>query len=383
MPQGRHAMDGSRFDALARTVGRLTTRRGSFRLVSGAVVALGTGARFLGAGAKRRDCRLVDEPCGKDAGKPGRCCTGAVCAEGPFGGAVCVCPEPLQICNGLCVDRGADPRGCGPNCEVCAAESDCCSGECCKDGQRCCDGKCTDLTADNANCGGCGQTCPDGTTCCDSRCRAFADDPRHCGGCGKQCGAHAVCANSQCVCRKGYADCGDGVCRFLQNDPRNCGRCGRACGRGQRCSRGRCKCAPGFPTACLPGDVFRCGIAEDRPCAGPEECCGGHCLFYGGEDRCRPCLGAFCRDHADCCGGVSCLESPGPPAAGRFCGGCRGRREPCISGEQCCSTECTPDRLGSTCLSSGGGRCRSDLDCRDCFVNGNCDGACAGGRCRS
>lgn len=372
-------MDGSRFDALARRLGRFATRRGAVRLLSGAVIGLGSHSDH--ARARKRDCGLVGEPCGNGVGKPGRYCAGAVCAEGQLGGGTCACPEGLRECRGFCVDANTNRQACGPNCEVCPDEADCCNGVCCKDGQRCCEGKCTDLTADNDHCGGCGQACSEGLTCCDSRCRTFDSDPRHCGACGKRCGPHAVCANGQCVCRKGYGDCGDGACRSLLNDPRNCGACGRDCGPRRRCVRGRCKCAVGFPTSCLPGEN-QCGRAEDRPCASDAECCQGACVEFGGRRRCRRCLGIPCDQDAECCGGLACFQSPGPPEFAQFCGGCRGRRVACAVNEQCCSSECTLDERGSTCLSNRDGRCLSDLDCRDCFVNGNCEGACVGLRCR-
>jgi hypothetical protein len=379
---GARIMDESRFDALARHVGRLTTRRATLRRLSGAILALGLVSRVDPAVA-RKDCRLVGEPCGTGPGNPGRCCRGAVCTEGQLGGGTCVCPEHLQACRGSCVDSASNREACGPNCEICPDDADCCEGACCREGQRCCDGKCTDLTSDNDHCGGCGQFCPQGLTCCDARCRAFADDPRHCGGCGKACGENETCVNSACVCRPGYADCGDGICRSLRGDPRNCGRCDRACGFGQACRGGRCKCTGPYARTCAPREPFRCGLPEDRLCAGEQECCQGACIEYGGARRCRPCLGASCLDDVDCCGNLRCNQSPGPAEFAKFCGGCRGRRETCSVNEQCCSSACTPDTQGSTCLSSGGGRCQSDFDCRDCFVNGNCEGACTGGRCRA
>ena len=281
-------MDGSRFDALARWVGRLTTRRGALRHLSGAIVSLALGSRPGLTEARKRNCRLVGEPCGKGAGKPGRCCAGAVCNEDQVGGGTCVCPQNLQECYGLCVDSASNPLACGIDCVVCADDTDCCNGICCKAGGRCCGGSCTDLTADNGNCGGCGQECPKGLTCCDSRCRLFDDDPRHCGGCNRRCGANQVCVNGRCVCRKGYGDCGDGVCRFLENDPRNCGACGRDCGPRRRCVRGRCKCAAGFPTSCPPGANYPCGLAEDRPCTFSEECCRYTCVAYGGRAAAAP-----------------------------------------------------------------------------------------------
>lgn len=375
-------MDGSRFDALARQIGRLATRRGAVRWLSATVVALGLRPLPEQAEGRKRDCRLVGEACGTGAGKPGRCCHGAVCNEDQIGGGICSCPHNLQECSGLCVDIASNPLACGIDCVVCAADTDCCNGICCKAGGRCCGGSCTDLSADNGNCGGCGQECPAGLTCCDSRCRAFDDDPRHCGACNTRCPDRRICSNGQCVCQPGYRDCGDGICRNLKTDPLHCGVCGRVCGPNQVCRGGRCRCTPAFSATCAPSEPGRCGRLENRPCERSDECCGGNCITYGGQLRCWPCRGFPCTDDRQCCQNLTCEQSPGPAEFALFCGGCRGRHQTCSVNEQCCTTECTPDSPGSTCLSNRDGRCLSDFDCRDCFVNGNCAGACAGGRCR-
>jgi hypothetical protein len=322
---------------------------------------------------------LVGEPCGK--GAKNRCCTGANCNEDQPGGGICSCPPGRTDCRGFCVDVTSDPSACGKNCAVCPDDTDCCNSVCCKEGQRCCGGACTDLTSDNTNCGGCTQECPPDLTCCDSRCRILETD-RHCGACHNACPNDRTCQGGQCVCRPGYRDCGDGVCRNLKTDPQNCGACGRSCGSNQICRNGRCRCAA-RRVSCAPLEPNRCGRQDDSPCLGNDDCCGGTCVQYGGRLRCRPCLGVPCTEDRQCCQNLTCDQSTGPAEAVRFCGGCRGRRQSCSANEHCCSSDCTPDSPGSTCLSNRDGRCLDDLDCRDCFLNGNCTAVCVGGRCRA
>jgi hypothetical protein len=373
-------VEDRRFDELARSVGVSRTRRGVLRAAFGAMLGGGL-ATIVNQVTARKRCRLVGQHCGK--GKKGHCCAGATCHKGEVGGNICSCPQNLTNCRGHCVDSNSNPNACGAECAICPDDTDCCNGVCCKEGQRCCGGACTDLTADNANCGGCTQECPENLTCCDSRCRTFTEDPRHCGTCGHQCNAAQICANGQCICPQGLRDCGDGFCRDLETDLQNCGTCERACGGLHlTCEQGECRCAAHFRVSCFPLETDRCGRAGDQICNREDECCGGNCVLYGGRRRCRPCLGVPCTEDRQCCQRLSCLLSSGPNDLARFCGGCRGRRQTCTANGQCCSSDCTPDSPGSTCLSNRGGRCDSRYDCRECFLNGNCLDACVDGRCR-
>jgi hypothetical protein len=379
-------MDDRRFDNVARLVGSSATRRSAARLI--ASILFGAGHGLEANHALARKCRLVGQPCGKSkSGGKGkrkkrntRCCAGATCNDGEVGGNVCTCLPNLANCHGHCVDINSDPNGCGQNCAVCPEETDCCNGVCCKEGQRCCGGECRDLTSDNANCGGCTQECPADLTCCDSRCRVITDDPRHCGACGHQCGARQICIFGLCVCEQNLRDC-DGTCRDLEIDAQNCGACGHACGLHQQCQGGQCRCAAHFSASCEPLEPGRCGRGGDQICNSADECCGGNCVLYGGRRRCRPCQGVPCTEDRQCCDGLTCDQGPGPDGS-RFCGGCRGRRQTCTANDQCCSSDCTADSPGSTCLSNRGGRCHTRYDCRECFLNGNCLGACVEGRCR-
>jgi hypothetical protein len=375
-------MDATRFDQLTRTISRVVTRRRVGRVLGSAVLALGLGPSNQRAVA--RVCRSVGERCGK--GVKGRCCPGASCRKGRKGRGRCVCRDGLTACGGHCFEGPNDPRGCGPKCTVCPEDTDCCNGACCPAGQRCCGGVCKDLTADNANCGGCTQECPAELTCCDSRCRDLPIDTRHCGRCNTPCPTGETCVNGQCACRAPNANCGDGVCRDLQRDAANCGACGARCGLNQVCQGGQCTCRAGYRT-CGPVFSTTCGLPDDALCERDEECCAtaaGSCEVRGGVGRCQPCRGRGCGGPAydfQCCGGLTC-EAVHPDRT-YHCGGCVGRWGYCDNDGDCCVTECTGGGGDiKECLSSAGGPCVANDDCRTCFRGGNCVNACVDGRCR-
>lgn len=212
-------------------------------------------------------------------------------------------------------------------------------GSSCPAGQAMCGGSCIDVTADPANCGGCGIQCGSGQGCADGACFCFnglaacgpscvdlATDGANCGACGAGCGA-LFCAGSQCVdmCPAGTTDCG-GSCVDLQSNLANCGGCGSPCGAGEVCSGGVCSCAAGFQV-CGGGCVdtqtssAHCGMC-DNPCGAQSTCAGGSCQCGGGTMDC----GSGCVDTS------SSLE---------HCGGCN---SPCNAGEGC---------VGGTCVSCG------------------------------
>jgi hypothetical protein len=145
-------VDDRRFDELVRSFVRRKTRRSMLQLLA---AALGVGFGMQRHPTIARSCHFVGESCSQDA--KNRCCTGAICNEDQPGGGICSCPQTLTNCRGFCVDVRTNPLACGPLCQVCPDDTDCCNGVCCPAGQRCCGGTCIDLTADNDNCGGCTQ----------------------------------------------------------------------------------------------------------------------------------------------------------------------------------------------------------------------------------
>jgi hypothetical protein len=140
------------------------------------------------------------------------------------------------------------------------------------------------------------------------------------------------------------------VCRKRRCRP---ARNGTPCGRGD-CRNGTCRCRP-----------------EGGACAteGSDVCCSQACDFLVDGGTCSPCAGRGCTESADCCGGLTCV--------GSSCGGCRDRASACTTAANCCFSNCT----GGACLSAVGGRCRRDVDCRACYVGGQCAGTCSGGVC--
>ncbi|KAI9858785.1 MAG: hypothetical protein M1813_007252 [Trichoglossum hirsutum] len=78
-----------------------------------------------------------------------------------------------------------------------SATDDRCECKCNVEGMTLCDDKCVDLTADEKNCGSCGNICP----------------------------LTLSCINSACDCKDGFSLCED-TCMELSSDPQNCGICG-------------------------------------------------------------------------------------------------------------------------------------------------------------
>jgi serine/threonine protein kinase len=136
------------------------------------------------------------------------------------------------------------------------------------------DGCETNVAADVAHCGSCGQACPTtqgAAACTQGRCAIstcptatvgdcngdisdgcevdLKTDPAHCGACQKACGSEGAkkvaCEESQCklTCKAGRGDCdqapANGCETDLLSDAKNCGRCGFACADGA-CGEGLC-----------------------------------------------------------------------------------------------------------------------------------------------
>lgn len=202
---------------------------------------------------------------------------------------------------------------------TCQSDSDC------SDGKACCAGACTDVSADTANCGACGNACSTahgtatcsagtcGITCdathgnCDNDAKNgcevdLSTDRKHCGSCGTVCAADnadGACNAGVCTtgaCNDGYSDCDgqkDNGCEIQTwTDEANCGVCGRACSLENAepvCAVGVCQvasCNDGFDNcndnpsdgceANVRNDPLHCGDCATE-CAMGEGCFGGHC----------------------------------------------------------------------------------------------------------
>jgi hypothetical protein len=224
------------------------------------------------------DPRVTPAHCGVCGNAcPARPNARATCASGACG---FTCETGFADCdgdasNGCEVDTRSSLPHCGRcanRCTVSGGTPACINGACavatCGQGFADCDGDpgngCeTDLRANPANCGACGNLCPTRGNAipacvlgrCESTCRPgfgecdgnevngcesnLATSTSHCGGCGRACAtpnAAPVCAASSCSvgsCNAGFADCDGQVsngCEVpLTSSVANCGACNRAC----------------------------------------------------------------------------------------------------------------------------------------------------------
>lgn len=122
-----------------------------------------------------------------------------------------------------------------------------------------CAGICTDVSANVAHCGSCGNACASGEACasgtcalectagmaaCSGACVDTSTDPAHCGGCGVACLAGEMCLGGTCtlVCPPGQTPC-SGACVDLSSNSAHCGTCGRTCAPTESCMSGVCAAA--------------------------------------------------------------------------------------------------------------------------------------------
>ncbi|MDQ3412674.1 MAG: hypothetical protein M3509_11225 [Chloroflexota bacterium] len=126
---------------------------------------------------------------------------------------------------------------------------------------------------------------------------------------------------------------------------------------------------------CRAAGAARAGRCEPErsPCTGFEGCCSRSCDFRADGGTCSPCRGQGCASSNDCCGGETCQNN--------YCGGCRDRAVTCSGPSDCCFSDCDFHSGTRVCLSNFGGRCKRDVDCGNCYLRGNCDGACFNGQC--
>jgi hypothetical protein len=436
-------MDGTRFDALARTLAATGSRRNVVRAMIAAAAA-----SLLGA-AKTEAWRQAGGPCNAD----GSCPLGQHCVVG-----VCECDSGLTICNGRCVNLQTDPANCGACGQHCQPGAPCAGGECACDHALCGDNCCpvpwfcdpVDHTC-TANCEDgrrpCGifmdnqpLCCPPGEACLDPyalRCGKCPSDTVVCsphdsffhrkndcchGTCcnevccetGKLCCGNVSCCDptrgfachgGACGCKEGYSPCDEySYCADFQTDPDNCGACHHACPDGDACVQGRCcpakrachdRCCPLLQECChdetckLQGTCCpperECGA---DCCLGGEQCCHGSCIPKGQE--------CVCPEARDCSGaGLGCC-APGTVCAGDTDGNavcCPTTL--CGDDQYCCAADEVCTKAGICChagkASDDGGCCvGTDSPCGvDCCqdyevcIEGKCceKSRVAGGKC--
>jgi hypothetical protein len=347
-------MDDARFDALARSLGRLGPRRGALK----AIAALATGGLTLRLAVrpvaaiacedvgdcpeppcqfvecKRRKCVFTQNPecCTEDADcDDGDPCTSETCdtelfrcqrtpqPEGSPCGADtscrngrCRCARVQEPCRGTrfnndccsvqsvglsCVPSPlGDTRCCRENLRACNHNSDCCSGACRND--HCCDPAAGQCDRDGECCGS--AVCRDNTCCvpapksttCQGRCGQVLNNCGRNVDCGC-CGLGEVCSANAPCCQQEQTEC---VFNIGGSQPTCCRLSGYGCRQdGDCCGGGICR--GGSRKTCCQPPQETCHQSGD--CCGAAVCRNGLCC----EDR----AGAFCDADDDCCGARFCF----------------------------------------------------------------------------
>lgn len=196
---------------------------------------------------------------------------------------------------------------------VCDSSCDPMYGNCNRPAAGADDGCETNVTADNLNCGGCGNSCAtQGGTNNSFDCTGGASGQQTCGcsaqnecnagssgicnstsgictcaagacNVGEACGPGGACTcNGGLACAPGTACCATPAgCFNLQTDPQSCGACGRACPPGFACAAAACVCdAPEDCNAGTPG-VFTCNAQGLCVCGGATCAAGERCQADG------------------------------------------------------------------------------------------------------
>jgi hypothetical protein len=241
----------------------------------------------------------------------------------------------------------------------------------------CCSGACVDLSADDANCGACGNTCGSLRYCRHGRCE-------HPSCVGVVSSSTSSTVASTCPLPDGsFGTCCDGACRAVSDlhDDANCGACGNLCPPGLACTGIRC--APPASIAC--DSLTNAPCPAGTICPYGSTCERSSCTGVGDGVVCALSIG---RDGV-CCAGA-CVDTGSDPAncgacgtvcpAGTACGGS------CITAPPCG----TPDRIGQACVLASrrvGSCCGSDcvdtrsdeMNCYECGIACQLGATCRGG----
>jgi hypothetical protein len=265
-------MDGTQFDALARSLAtKGSRRRALIGLVSGTLGLFGASVEEAAAKnckkiknkQKRKKCLAKAKPsppctrncAGKTCGDDG--CGGSCgdCFRGSCQGGICICPTGEEVCNGACIARCAELELRDP--DTC----DCCTGN--------------------------GDPCGLGSQCCSD-----------------------LCANSECHGRNGLEDCTFGAqCQSGVCEAGKCtcdgdicgGTCVPGCGTRPDVRRNpvTCDCCLANFTLCETGDELECcsGDCNADECAGRPDHDPRGCDFAAQceSNKCEPdCSGNLC-----------------------------------------------------------------------------------------
>jgi hypothetical protein len=281
-PTGGSAVDGPRFDAIARSLAASGSRR---RLIGG-LIAGAVGAVGL-RGADAAACRGAGSVCREHA----NCCSTLCGDKNATGRRVCVCPETQVACGGAC----GDPA--------------------------------TAFQSDPANCGACGTRCPrtrcQVATCAQGSC-GLAPDPAAVGlGCddgdpcttGDACTVQGACAGTPVDCSRLDGQCTRGVCNPQTGgcEAQNINE-GQACDDGNPCTQTD-TCQTG---ACTGGATVDCD--DGNPCT---------------EDFCDPTTGQCVHVEKNCDDNIDCTDDFCDTLTGQcvhtpIAGYCGGSEDPCL-----------------------------------------------------
>jgi hypothetical protein len=273
--------DYDKFDATGESRDDAGATGGSAATGAGGGTGGAAGAAAAGGGGNGGSGGSTGGSGGSDGG------TGGDSGTGGDGGAAGACSGTDQACGGVCTDVDTSSTHCGGCDRACSSTGvavvACTGGNCtsfCQSGRANCtrpatgadDGCELDVSANDANCGGCGNDCgaqgalSSPFACVNMRCACTsAEQCRTAGGGSVTCDSAAgVCACEGSPCQPGEActrsggpqicSCNNGSacaqgqvccqtpagCKDVMNDPENCGACGRACAPGMSCSDGAC-----------------------------------------------------------------------------------------------------------------------------------------------
>lgn len=353
-------MDDARFDAWARSLGRLGPRRGALKAL--AALAAGTFATRLSVRPVAAIECSITKPC------PEPPCQFVTCKDG-----ICVFKKNPDCCteDADCDDGDPCTRD---TCEFnrcqhtqrsegspCASHKSCRNGHCrcarvqepCrgdKFNNDCCPGQFFDPLClpsplgDNRCCRAVLDACAFNSDCCSGACRNGSccnTEPSRCNFDEECCGS-GVCRNNVCCFPEPKSTTCQGRCGQVRN---NCGQlvnCG-CCPVGATCTASE-QCCQDEPTKCLRhngSSQGTCCRGSGYGCAIDGDCCGAGVCRGGSRKTCCQPLQESCRQNGDCCGAAIC-------------------------------------RNGQCCEDKAGASCRYDADCcgaRFCFVVGN-QGTC-------
>ncbi len=301
---------------------------------------------------------------------------------GPDGGS-CTnlgvkCAANGDCCSGNCLNSVCQPPSCTSDNQACTTSSQCCSG-------TCTNGTCTPL---QTPCTGktLGNACKQNSDCCSQFCENGI------------CAAPSYCGQNGDICQHN-TDCCGGMCTIQQG--KTFGYCGQPAQTGAQCSLldGQlCASSTNGDAGFMDSGLPACGGA----------CCSRDCAPYGPTkvlicqpaSGCKP-VGDICAKDSDCCGGLPLNNKP--PAPPGVCNKtnptdpfgvcanpsgckpngdiCRLQTTQCNATDNCCSGNvqqydtCKQDNLGVPRCSYGGdagctpvtGQCASSADC--CNLN--------------